>query len=264
MRLALNRTTTTTVGIATAALLGGIAIGGTGAVSASPPAEPKVQNSFDSLGADVHAADLSSGRTAHYTDSGPADGTPVLYIGGTGTSARAVHMTDFMRTTRENLDLRMITVERNGFGDTDYDPKLGKADYAKDALEVLDKLGVKKFKVIAISGGGPYAAEIAAKAPERISALHLAAALPPYGAKSASCDLTDDQMAAAVKDEIKDPRKWWAFPDDSPVKSIPASPTPRTRRARGPTTSAASRPIRRRRCTSSGCTATVRDRTWRS
>ncbi|MFD7295579.1 alpha/beta fold hydrolase [Streptomyces sp. NPDC059897] len=217
---ALNRTTTT-VGVAALALLGGIAIGGAGSVSANPPTEPKLQNGFDSLGADVRAADLSSGRTAHYTDSGPADGTPVLYIGGTGTSARAVHMTDFMRTTRQNLDLRMITVERNGFGDTAYDPKLGKADYAEDALEVLDKLGVKKFKVIAISGGGPYAAEIAAKAPGRISALHLAAALPPYGEKSASCALTDDQMAAAVQDQIKDPRKWWAFPDDSPVKSIP-------------------------------------------
>ena len=24
-----------------------------------------------------------------------------------------------------------------------------------------------------------------------------------------------------MKDQIKDPRKWWAFPDDSPVKSIP-------------------------------------------
>lgn len=217
---ALNRTTTT-VGVAALALIGGIAIGGAGVVSASPPAEPKVQNSFDSLGADVRAAKLSSGRTAHYTDSGPADGIPVLYIGGTGTSARAVHMTDFFRTTRQDLGLRMITVERNGFGDTDYDPKLGKADYAKDALEVLDRLGVRDFKVIAISGGGPYAAEIASRAPGRISALHLAAALPPYGEKPSYCGLSDGEMTAAVKDQIRDPRVWWAFPDDSPVKSIP-------------------------------------------
>ncbi|WP_338700653.1 alpha/beta hydrolase [Streptomyces sp. Q6] len=219
-RFALDRTTTT-VGVAVLALAGGIAIGGTGAVSASPPAEPKVQNSFDSLGADVRAAKLPSGRTAHYTDSGPADGTPVLYIGGTGTSARAVHMTDFFRTTRQDLGLRMITVERNGFGDTDYDPKLGAADYAEDALEVLDRLGVEHFKVVAISGGGPYAAQIASRAPERVSALHLAAALPPYGDRPAYCALTDDRLRAAVEDQIKDPRVWWAFPDDSPVHAIP-------------------------------------------
>ncbi|WP_406338017.1 alpha/beta fold hydrolase [Streptomyces sp. NBC_00649] len=178
MRLSgLNRTTTT-VGCAALALLGGMVLGGSGAVSASPPAEPKVQNTFDPLGPDVRAAKLPSGRTAHYTDSGPRDGVPVLYIGGTGTSARAVHMTDFFRTTRADLGLRLISVERNGFGDTAYDPALGKADFARDALDVLDRLGVERFRIVAISGGGPYAAELAARAPGRVSALHLAAALP--------------------------------------------------------------------------------------
>jgi hypothetical protein len=42
----LNRTTTT-VGCAALALLGGMVLGGSGAVSASPPAEPKVQDTFD-------------------------------------------------------------------------------------------------------------------------------------------------------------------------------------------------------------------------
>ncbi|WP_223281236.1 alpha/beta fold hydrolase [Streptomyces antnestii] len=216
-----DRITTTTVGCAALALLGGLVLGGSGAVSASPPAEPKVQDTFDSLGPDVHAARLPSGRTAHYTDSGPRDGVPVLYIGGTGTSARAVHMTDFFRTTREGLGLRLISVERDGFGDTAYDPGLGKADFAQDALDVLDRLGVDRFRIIAISGGGPYAAELAARAPGRVSALHLAAALPPYGAKPAYCAMSDDALAAALKDSITDPRKWWAFPEDSPVRSIP-------------------------------------------
>ncbi|MFE2987292.1 alpha/beta fold hydrolase [Streptomyces sp. NPDC059262] len=221
MRLSgLNRTTTT-VGCAALALLGGMVLGGSGAVSASPPAEPKVQNTFDLLGPDVRAAKLPSGRTAHYTDSGPRDGVPVLYIGGTGTSARAVHMTDFFRTTRADLGLRLISVERNGFGDTAYDPALGEADFARDALDVLDRLGVEKFRIVAISGGGPYAAELAARAPGRVSALHLAAALPPYGEKPAYCAMSDDALAVVLKDSITDPRKWWAFPDDSPVKSIP-------------------------------------------
>jgi pimeloyl-ACP methyl ester carboxylesterase len=130
-------------------------------------------------------------------------------------------MTDFFRTTRADLGLRLISVERNGFGDTAYDPALGKADFARDALDVLDRLGVEKFRIVAISGGGPYAAELAARAPGRVSALHLAAALPPYGEKPAYCAMSDDALAAALEDSITDPRKWWAFPDDSPVKSIP-------------------------------------------
>ncbi|MFI5802130.1 alpha/beta fold hydrolase [Streptomyces sp. NPDC051561] len=182
---------------------------------------PRIQDSFDSLGPEVRSAALSSGRTAHYLDDGPRDGTPVLFIGGTGTSARAAHMTDFFRSTRENLNLRLISVERNGFGDTAFDKKLGKADFVADTLEVLDRIGVKKVRVIAISGGGPYAAELASRAPGRIDQLHLAAALPPFGAKPSYCALPDSALAAALKDQIADPRKWWAFPDDSPVKSIP-------------------------------------------
>ncbi|MEV0254373.1 alpha/beta hydrolase [Streptomyces sp. NPDC050732] len=215
------RTAAIAIGAATATVLGALLIGGSGEVSASPPPEPKVQDDFDSLGPEVRAAKLSDGRTAHYSDTGDKDGKPVLFIGGTGTSARASHMTDFFRTTREDLGLRLISVERNGFGDTAFDEELGTADFAKDALEVLDRLGVDDVSVVAISGGGPYAAELAERAPERISQLHLAAALPPYGTKPAYCSLSDDQLAAAVKDQIKDPRKWWAFPDDSPVKSIP-------------------------------------------
>ncbi|MFC7310117.1 alpha/beta fold hydrolase [Streptomyces monticola] len=211
----------TTVAATALAVLGAFLVGGSGVVSASAPKLPEVQDGFDSLGPDVRAAKLSSGRTAHFTDAGPHDGRPVLFIGGTGTSARAAHMTDFFKSTRDSMGLRLISVERNGFGDTAFDKSLGKADFAKDALEVLDRLGVRKASVIAISGGGPYAAELAARAPERIRALHLAAALPPFGAKPAYCGLSDDALAAALKDSVKDPRKWWAFPDDSPVKSIP-------------------------------------------
>lgn len=222
--------------IATAALATGVLIGaGTlsaGAAQASRQAapapetsvraeNPRIQDDFDSLGPDVHAAKLSSGRTAHYTDAGPRDGKPVLYIGGTGTSVRAAHMTDFFRTTRDNLGLRLISVERNGFGDTEFDPSLDKGDFVQDTVEVLDRLGVEKVSVIAISGGGPYAAELAARNPERVQALHLAAALPPYGETPGYCALSDEELGAKLKPVISDPRKWWAFPADSPTKKIP-------------------------------------------
>lgn len=118
--------------------------------------------------------------------------------------------------------------------------------------------------MIAISGGGPYAAELAARAPGRIQALHLAAALPPYGEKPAYCALSDDALADAVKDSIADPRSWWAFPDDSAVKSIPGFADTAYEEGPGRTTSGARRPIRPHRCTSSGSTASVPGPTCRS
>ncbi|MDI3404464.1 alpha/beta fold hydrolase [Streptomyces cavernicola] len=211
----------TALGASALAVVGALLVGGSGPVVADAPRLPEVQDEFDSLGPDVHAAKLPSGRTAHYTDAGPRDGRPVLFIGGTGTSARAQHMTDFFASTRDSMGLRLISVERNGFGDTEFDPALGKADFVSDALAVLDRLDVEKVSVIAISGGGPYAAELAARAPERVRALHLAAALPPYGAKPEYCALSDEALADALGPVVKDPRKWWAMPDDSPAKSIP-------------------------------------------
>ncbi|MFE5165923.1 alpha/beta fold hydrolase [Streptomyces sp. NPDC056697] len=204
-----------------------------GAVSATAtataPREPhatdvhrvRIQDDFDSLGPEVRGMKLDSGRTAHYIDDGPRDGKPVLYIGGTGTSARVAHMTDFLRSTRESLGLRLISVERNGFGDTEFDKSLGKADFAKDALQVLDRVGVRKVSVIAISGGGPYAAELASLAPDRVQSLHLAAALPPYGAKRPYCSMSDEELGKSLEKQIADPRVWWALPDDSPTKRIP-------------------------------------------
>ncbi|MEV0600928.1 alpha/beta hydrolase [Streptomyces sp. NPDC050315] len=226
----MKRPALTAVGTAALAtvLLAGSAVISTPATAGPAPKphaaglhEARIQDDFDSLGPEVQAAKLSSGRTAHYIDEGPRDGKPVLFIGGTGTSARAAHMTDFFRSTRESLNLRLISVERNGFGDTEYDKDLGKADFAKDALEVLDRIGVEKTSVIAISGGGPYAAELAARSPQRIEALHLAAALPPYGAKPDYCALSDEELGKQLAPTLADPRKWWAFPDDSPTKQIP-------------------------------------------
>ncbi|MGI5470945.1 alpha/beta fold hydrolase [Streptomyces sp. CA-132043] len=216
-----------TAALATVLLAGSAVVGAPAGADPAPEPhaarahEARIQDDFDSLGPEVRATKLSTGRTAHYIDEGPRDGRPVLFIGGTGTSARAAHMTDFFRSTRESLRLRLISVERNGFGDTAYDKDLGKADFAKDALEVLDRIGVEKTAVVAISGGGPYAAELASRAPQRIDALHLAAALPPYGKQPDYCGLSDAELGKQLAPTIADPRKWWAFPDDSPTKKIP-------------------------------------------
>ena len=62
------------------------------------------------------------GRTIHYADTGEAGFRPVLFVGGTGTSACAFGMTEFLKSMRVQLKLRLITVERNGFGDTALTP----------------------------------------------------------------------------------------------------------------------------------------------
>ena len=188
----------------------------------SVPALPAFQSQFDSLGPAVVALPGPHGRVLHYADTGEAGWRPVLYIGGTGTSARAMLMTGYLETLRRQLHIRLISVERNGFGDTAFDPAWTLADYAGDARAVLDHLGVARFAVVAISGGGPYAAHVAAAMPDRIVSLHFAAALADVAVGGgAQCAAGADALTAGLAPVVGNPQKWWAFPATSPTRAIP-------------------------------------------
>jgi pimeloyl-ACP methyl ester carboxylesterase len=134
-----------------------------------------LQEEFDHIGAEVHS--LTQGdRTIYYIDEGQPGDRAVVFIGGQGTSLEVFQLTEFARSSREELGLRVISVERNGFGESEFDPSLGYADYVNEVLAVLDHLGVEKFAIMGISGGGAYAAHLAATVPDRVISLHLGAA----------------------------------------------------------------------------------------
>jgi non-heme chloroperoxidase len=125
------------------------------------------------------------GRMVQYIDEGAREWRPVVFFGGLGTDVHAFYATEFARETRERLRLRVISVERNGFGMTPFDPALGYAEAVEDVLSVLESLAVRRFAVVAISGGAPFAAALAASVPHRVLSLHLAAAVA--GPLVASC-----------------------------------------------------------------------------
>src|SRR5690625_3968647 len=168
-----------------AALLAGALATGT-SLSALAQSEPtiskpealEISNGFDHIGAEIHELD-HEGRQIFYLDEGDPEGRAVVFLGGQGTSLDAFQLAEFNRSFREQLGLRMISVERNGFGESPFDPDLGYADYNAEILAVLDHLGVEDFAIVALSGGGAYAAQLAAAVPERVISLHRAAAVSP-------------------------------------------------------------------------------------
>jgi non-heme chloroperoxidase len=116
------------------------------------------------------------GRVVRYIDEGAADWRSVVFFGGLGTDVNAFYETEFARELRERLRLRFISVERNGFGMTPLDESLGYAEAVDDVLSVLESLDVRRWAIVAISGGAPFAAALAARVPSRVLSLHLAAA----------------------------------------------------------------------------------------
>lgn len=167
---------------------------------------------------------LADGTSAWVSDVGPEDGIPVLFVGGSSTSATVVDLVSFLSSAQEELGIRLISVERNGFGPTPLDPDAGYESFATTALGVLDELGVDRFSIMAISGGGPYAAQLAGEAPERVRSLHFAAAYsgnPDAGALAALCAIPADGRVPLATGYANDPASWWAFPADSVAQRIP-------------------------------------------
>ncbi|MEO6956033.1 MAG: alpha/beta hydrolase [Antricoccus sp.] len=175
------------------------------------------QAAFDPLGPTVLTATTPTGRVLHYIDDGDPGWTTVVFFGGAATTVRAFGLLEFAGTFRRELEVRVISVERNGLGQTVFDIDYSPADYAADVIWLLDQLGVASYSLIAISGGGPYAAEVAARAPKRIRSVHLACAYAERIDTDAPRAITEQDARAIASNPVS----WWRYPEQSPVHQIP-------------------------------------------
>ena len=153
-----------------------------------------------------------------YLDTGEPGWPAVVFFGGLGTSAGAFSLTEFAREDRVRLRLRFVSVERNGFGDTPFTPGIGFPQAVDDVLGVTSFLGIERFSVVAISGGGPYAARLLERASERVVSAHLAAAAADGGLLG--CGATGE-LLGNIEAIVADPEGFWELPPDSSVQSIP-------------------------------------------
>jgi pimeloyl-ACP methyl ester carboxylesterase len=112
---------------------------------------------------DMHLAD---GRRVRVAECGLPGGVPIVFFQGT-PSSRMLHPSEAI--TRE-LGARMIQIDRPGFGGSDPSPGRTLVDWAEDVAAVLDRLGIDRFLVGGISGGGPYVLATAWRWPERVIA----------------------------------------------------------------------------------------------
>ncbi|MFM7027187.1 MAG: alpha/beta fold hydrolase [Chakrabartia sp.] len=184
-------------------------------------AGPVFPDRFDPIGTPLQSLKTREGRLVHFTDTGEAGWTPLLFVGGVGTSARAPELVAFMDTLRRRLKVRIIAVERNGLGDTAFDPDWTFADYTSDVTQVLNQLGIQRFALVAISGGGAYAGHIAAAMPGRITSWHMLAAIAQAPANSPVCTADEAMLIAGLTPQVRAPRQFWAMPADGVAAKVP-------------------------------------------
>ncbi|MFD2444560.1 alpha/beta fold hydrolase [Bacillus sp. CGMCC 1.16607] len=112
---------------------------------------------------------LTDGRKIGYIEYGDKEGTPVLFFHGTPGS-RLMFLDD--DEISKSLGIRLISLDRPGFGISDPKPNRTLLDWADDVKEVADYLKLERFSVIGVSGGGAFAAACAYRLADR---LHTAA-----------------------------------------------------------------------------------------
>ena len=111
---------------------------------------------------------LPDGRRLAYAEFGSPEGHPVLYFHG-APSSRFEPLLVGNETWVEH-GLRVIAPDRPGIGQSDFQPKRGFSHWPDDVVALADALGLDRFAVMGMSGGGGYVAACAAKIPERLRA----------------------------------------------------------------------------------------------
>lgn len=124
----------------------------------------------------INTFKLKDGRNLGIAYSGDQQGKPLFFFHGWPISRLAASLTE---KVAKKLGILVISIDRPGYGLSDFKPNRSLLDWPDDVLELADSLKIKKFSVIGVSGGGPYAAVCAYKIPDRIVKTGIVVGLAP-------------------------------------------------------------------------------------
>jgi pimeloyl-ACP methyl ester carboxylesterase len=119
---------------------------------------------------------LGDGRRLCFAEYGDPQGKPVFYFHGFPGSRLEAKLAE-----RIALDthVRFIGIDRPGYGLSSFKPGRTFLDWADDVIGLADALGVDRFSILGVSGGGPYAAACAFKIPDRLDAVGIVCGMGP-------------------------------------------------------------------------------------
>lgn len=134
---------------------------------------------------------LPDGRVLGYARFGACNGRPLLYFHGFPATRLEARILDADAT---RLGVSVIAPDRPGFGLSDFQPGREILDWPEDVRHLADQLGLERFSVMGVSGGGPFALACAYRLPERIVHTGIVAGLGPTSKGTAT-----RQMSVAAR-----------------------------------------------------------------
>jgi pimeloyl-ACP methyl ester carboxylesterase len=161
---------------------------------------------------------LRTGRRVGVPWFGAADGFPVLRLHGIAGSG--TFEVEPAWTTK--AEVRMITVERPGFGSSEFAPMADLVTWATDVEHVADALRLDCFALFAESAGVPHGLAAARLLPERVVAMATVGGPAPAGVPGVSdvagaggpgfAELARQDPAAAAGEQRRTVEQWHRDP----------------------------------------------------
>jgi pimeloyl-ACP methyl ester carboxylesterase len=125
---------------------------------------------------ETRVIELADGRELAWLELGDPAGVPVFAFHGTPGSRLSLLVGD-----KPVLPpgIRLIAPDRPGFGHSSYEPHRRLVDWPKDVEALAGHLGVERFAVMGISGGGPHAVVCARYLGDRLLGTAVVSGLAP-------------------------------------------------------------------------------------
>lgn len=119
---------------------------------------------------------VTNGAQIAVEEYGDAAGLPVIFCHGWPSSRTMAELTHDAAT---ELGVRIISPDRPGIRDSPFHPNRTLLDWLPLVHELADQLKLDTFRILAISGGAPYAFVSAWAMPERVRAIAVVNGVPP-------------------------------------------------------------------------------------
>lgn len=119
---------------------------------------------------------LAGGGRIVFDEYGDPAGTPVLFFHGWPSSRSMAQLTD---AAARALQVRIISPDRPGINGSSFQPGRRLLDWPEIVRALTAHLGWERFRILAISGGAPYAYVTAWALRDRVESIAIVSGAPP-------------------------------------------------------------------------------------